>query len=394
MVMLWPVEVEVIGQLDYFFRSCLLASFAVQTISIAAYLKLTPQTQYKNFMQNEPVVDSSTTQNLVIFLLFATLLTVFVAIIFADTVGFSFLEAVIRKAGDEFFFIEAREASFKWLDPRIGRQEGTEFFYLLLGLRMWVLPIAVIVSIFLLFSKTNFIVKCVALVEIALSLLLLSSNFARAPVAAVMLRLTVFVSVFNFSSRAKIIAIIAFGIAVLVPISITSTIYGENMVAGAERIALRLIRQPAYDVYQYFLFCGNNIAFAEGELLLRPIKSVLGLPNVYIENIIYHHIYPPPKIFSGHNNAAFISNAFCDFSAAGVIFFSALSSILSVSLFQWFARGPKTPMNLILFSCICYQVWIFNFGSINSVLLANGLIFTVLFKLLWDSSCIPRKARE
>ena len=91
MVMLWPVEVEVIGQLDYFFRSCLLASFAVQTISIAAYLKLTPQTQYKNFMlQNEPVVDSSTTQNLVIFLLFATLLTVFVAIIFADTVGFSF----------------------------------------------------------------------------------------------------------------------------------------------------------------------------------------------------------------------------------------------------------------------------------------------------------------
>ena len=101
---------------------------------------------------------------------------------------------------------------------------------MLLGLRMWVLPIAVIVSIFLLFSKTNFIVKCVALVEIALSLLLLSSNFARAPVAAVMLRLTVFVSVFNFSSRAKTIAIIAFGIAVLVPISITSTIYGENMV--------------------------------------------------------------------------------------------------------------------------------------------------------------------
>ena len=62
---------------------------------------------------------------------------------------------------------------------------------------------------------------------------------------------------------------------------------------------MRLIRQPAYDVYQYFLFCGNTIAFAEGELLLRPIKSVLGLPNVYIENIIYHHIYPPPKIFQG-----------------------------------------------------------------------------------------------
>ena len=97
---------------------------------------------------------------------------------------------------------------------------------------------------------------------------------------------------------------------------------------------------------------------------------------------------------SRKSNAAFISNAFCDFSAAGVIFFSALSSILSVSLFQWFARGPKTPMNLILFSCICYQVWIFNFGSINSVLLANGLIFTVLFKLLWDSSCMPRKERE
>ena len=110
-----------------FFRSCLLASFAVQTIFVAAYLKLTPQTQYKSFMQNEPVVDNSTTQNLVIFLLFATLLTVFVAIIFADTVGFSFLEAVIRKAGDEFFFIEAREASFKWLDPRFGSKR-TEFF--------------------------------------------------------------------------------------------------------------------------------------------------------------------------------------------------------------------------------------------------------------------------
>ena len=127
----WPTRL--------FFRSCLLASFAVQTISIAAYLKLTPQTQYKNFMQNEPVVDSSTTQNLVIFLLFATLLTVFVAIIFADTVGFS-LEAVIRKAGDEFF-IEAREASFKWLDPRIGRQEGTEFFYLLLAFECGFYPL-------------------------------------------------------------------------------------------------------------------------------------------------------------------------------------------------------------------------------------------------------------
>ena len=131
MVMLWPVDLE-FGAPDYFFRICLMTSFAIQTFLCCAYLKFTPQTDYKSFMGSAPITDKSSTQNLVIFILFVTLLTVLIAIAYEYTVGFSFLKLVVQKAGDEIFSLRlARHHSSGWIRGSADKRVRSYFIFFL-----------------------------------------------------------------------------------------------------------------------------------------------------------------------------------------------------------------------------------------------------------------------
>ena len=84
-----------------------MTSFAIQTFLCCAYLKFYKLTTKASWAvrQGRQLFH----QNLVIFILFVTLLTVLIAIAYEYTVGFSFVSDT--KAGDEFFHEPARHNS-------------------------------------------------------------------------------------------------------------------------------------------------------------------------------------------------------------------------------------------------------------------------------------------
>jgi hypothetical protein len=387
MVALWPVDVEVHGLSDGGFRVTILLSVAVQALTIIGYALIRHKKMAKyEYFKASLIEDPSILSNLTVLLIAGFAITLVVFAYYAATVGLALLGNIFAGGLGEEYFVRAREAAFKWLDPRWSNEAGTEFFYVLLTLRMWVLPILSIMCLFAITSRASKTIKVLAIGELVLISTILLSNFARAPLAAIFFRFGLLGGLLLRSGGriAKKQIMIFFSLAVFFPVFITAIINSEGVLGSLARIAERLLRQPAYDVYAYYQFCTSTIGFQNGELLMRPIKQLLGLPYYYIENEIYLYLYDVVKIFSGHNNAAFVANAFCDFGNLGVAIFSFICAMTCMLLLEWFLRSPKTPFNLALFSCVGYQVWIFNFGSVTSVFIANGLLFTIFLKLIWD----------
>jgi hypothetical protein len=394
MIALWPADVEVLGAADPVWRGALLASLGIQVAVVIGFMRATNVEHYKNFLNAEVLKSGSSNENLMSFLFMGLIITLSCFLYYQNTVGFSLLESLLQAQKSEAEFIVGREAAFKWLDPRWGQTTATQFFYVLLVLRMWILPLLFLVAIAILLSKTNLVVKAASLLQIFLSIILLSSNLARAPVAALFFRIFIFLAVSDGGAfkKNKRVLLSAIGLMLGIPILLTNIIKSESITTTVTGIVRRLVRQPAFDAAQFYNYCSNVIELQNGELLLRPLKQILGIPHFYIENEIYHYIYGPSiKVFSGHNNAAFVANAYCDFGVTGIIGFSLFISFLCMQCFYWIAKSPKTIINTVIFSCIGYQVMIFNFGSITSVLISNGLIFTILFKLIWDLICAPKK---
>ena len=90
----------------------------------------------------------------------------------------------------------------------------------------------------------------------------------------------------------------------------------------------------------------------------------------------------PTNIVTAHTNAAFPSNLNADFGLLGVI----IGAIVVGAMIQYvqitIVRAPKTILNMALYAFMVDAVWVLNFGSINSVLLANGGLLVWVFASL------------
>lgn len=336
-----------------------------------------------NWFLTEKIIDSKTQVDLVYKISVAIFIFCLPFIIWYvwKTDGGPFLQAVSH-SGDENFFIVEREKSFKWLDPRWGLESATYMFYPLLFIRTTIFPIVLCLlatSLIQNYSKRKLLIAVPIFLVVSYYALY---TMARAPFAALLLRMFIAVYLVKYFKFDKIFLASLVAI-ILVPIFITMPIYGSSFVDTIIKIYNRLIVGPTNDVYQYIHYCGNIIEFLNGETLIRPILQFFNQPVFYLENEIYKYLYPA-GIFSGHNNAAYIANAYCDFGYLGVISVSIVLGALMSALHIYLVSQPKTLISCTWYAFLFYLFWVINFGSITSIIFANGLIVsTIIFRMLF-----------
>lgn len=370
----------------YLIANLLGMSFLLIGILIPVILSKNIKNQTNDFLNSKIIDNKKQLQaiykiSVVIFLLCLPLIIWYVW----RTDGGPFLNS-ISHAGDENYFIVEREKSFKWLDPRWGLESATVLFYPLLFIRTTIYPIVLcllVTSLIKNYSKFKLF--------IALPICLFISYYAlytmaRAPFAALLLRLLIAIYLIKFFKLDKLL-IPALTSILLVPILITMPIYNNSFFETLARIFDRLVVGPTTDVYNYIYYCGNIIDFQNGGTLMRPILQFFKLPHFYLENEIYKYLYPS-GIFSGHNNAAYIANAYCDFGYAGIAIVSIVLGAIISYAHIYLVSKPKTLVSCVWYGFLVYLFWVINFGSITSVFLANGLIvstfvFLVLSKVVY-----------
>lgn len=290
------------------------------------------------------------------------------------------------KTNDSMELAQAREAVFKLIDPRWSNSEYSFLFYIYLGLRMWLFPFLVLYTFInflqtketkwlLLFSSNMFLAVVYAAVSIA-----------RAPVAALLLRLSLIWYFYKNCKISRAAMTIAFLLVLLFPILVTSLAYTNSNIATAfYAVFRRLFITPSEDLYVYFQAFPLYFDFQYGSTILKPIYHLLGIEHFYIENEIYHFQFPYSEIPTGHANAAFISNLYADFGSFGGIlgtfFIGVAIQYINIQLF----RRKKNPMNLSVYVYLMYSFWIINFGSITSVIGTNGVFFIIAMPIVYRS---------
>jgi hypothetical protein len=172
--------------------------------------------------------------------------------------------------------------------------------------------------------------------------------------------------------------------ALTFPVAVTTLAYeSAGALDGIRRVIFRLLVTPADDLYAYFLIFPDQVGFQWGGTMIKPIQTVLGLPNFYIENYVYR-VISPDGLATGHANAAFPSNLYADFGLIGVLFGGVLVGALIQLVHVSLARRPKTVLTAALYSFMVYAFWVLNFGSVTSVLGTNGGLFgIVVIGILW-----------
>ncbi|QWE12828.1 O-antigen polymerase [Polynucleobacter sp. AP-Titi-500A-B4] len=365
----------------YLIANLLGVTFLMIGISIPVMLSKDVRHETSKFLNGE-IVDSKQQLQAVYKISVAIFLVCLPLIIWyvRETDGGPLLH-MIGRMGDENYFVVERERSFKWLDPRWGLGSATILFYPLLFIRTTIFPIVLCILVLSLiknFSRLKLLIAIPICLTISYYALY---TMARAPFAALLLRLVIAIYLVKFFKDDRLF-ILALSSIVLVPIFITMPIYNNSFLETVVKIYNRLVVGPTNDVYNYISYCGNIIDFQYGATLLRPILQLFKLPNFYLENEIYKYLYPS-GIFSGHNNAAYIANAYCDFGYMGVILVSIILGVIISCFHIFIVSKPKTLISCAWYGFLVYLFWVINFGSITSVFLANGLIVsTIVFSAL------------
>lgn len=268
-----------------------------------------------------------------------------------------------------------REESFKLLDPRWSSTSSTSLFYIYLFTRTLLFPFLIMVSLgYYLVSRNNRWLMFF-LITLSTGIIYAASSIARAPVAAIILRVSFFIYVFNRGKLSKKMAVAILILILIFPIIITKMAYGSEVefIEALKRVVIRLCYTPAADLFDYFEIFPYHHDYVYGQALLKPILVALGLSNFYIENYVYKFKYPTGLV-SGHSNAAFQSNLHADFGVIGVLLGGFLSGMLMQGIQISILRNKKTVMNIATYSFMVYAFWVLNSGSITSVLFVNGVI--------------------
>jgi oligosaccharide repeat unit polymerase len=283
------------------------------------------------------------------------------------------------QGGDSHSLAVSREESFKLLDPRWGG--GTYLFYVYLFLRTLIFPILIIITLgYFLYTKKRKWLYLFILV-FCIGGFYAISQLSRAPIAAIIMRIIVFLLLFyrgNVSLKNIVIGAI---IMIAYPLIVTmSYVSDRTVLEGIEAVIIRMTYTPAEDLYYYFEIFPSHHEYLYGETLIKPFLKLLEFDYFYIENYVALYI-SPGGLQSAHANAAFLSNFNADFGLVGVF----LGGLTVAMLMQWLQikilRKEKNIYNMSIYAFILYAIWVLNFGSLTSVLFVNGII--PVFILIW-----------
>lgn len=285
--------------------------------------------------------------------------------------------------GNETELTLLREQVFKLLDPRWSNSNYAFMFYPYLALRMWLYPFIVVMSFIYFLITREYRWLFIFLTCGFCAAFYAASSVARAPLAALIMRLCFSWYFYKQCKLEKIQAIFMICAIIAFPLVVTLLGYGNNDALKAiVLVGKRLFYTPANDLKVYFDAFPEHFDYQNGETLLKPLYHLLGLPHFYIENAIYHFQFPFSPVMSGHANAAFLSNLYADFGIFGCLFGSFLIGLLVQRINIYLVCQPKTPLNVTIYVYMMYSWWILTFGSITAVLGTNGIIFILFMPFL------------
>ena len=289
---------------------------------------------------------------------------------------------MIKNPGDTAELTILREEAFKLLDPRWAGESSTVLFYGYLFLRTLIYPFLIVVTFGYFVNGGQRRWLFLFLGTLATGGFYAASSIARAPLAAIVMRLGFFLYLFRGGNLGKRTMTLTVVLMLAFPLLVTGFAYGSAGFGEALlRVWLRFFYTPAGDLYEYFEVFPEFAPFQYGGTLVKPIRHLLGLPYFYVENFVYLHQFPGTVTSTGHANAAFLSNLHADFGAAGVIIGGFLTGIMVQGVQIYLARQAKTVISVSLYAFAIYAFWVLNFGSITSVLGTNGVVF--VFILAW-----------
>lgn len=273
-----------------------------------------------------------------------------------------------------------REQSFKALDPRWADSGGTKMFYVYLFLRTMIYPFIIIVTLgyYLLSRKLKWLLLFLG--TSLIGVFYAASSIARAPVAAIFLRVMVFLYIYKCGKISKRLIVILLILVLLFPVFVTSFGYGSNngLIDVMQSVFRRMCYTPAWGLYYYFEIFPENHDFVFGQTLAKPFLQFFTKDFFYIENYVYKYMFPT-RVVTGHENDAFISNFYADFGLWGVVFGGIIVGFIMQFFQVYFIRSKKTVVNIALFSFMIYAFWVLNSGSLTSVLFVNGVLPVFIF---------------
>jgi oligosaccharide repeat unit polymerase len=344
-------------------------------IFLINYLYKFKRIEIKNYFTSPPVVDST-------FNIYPTIFLIIIVSVFFTLFYFSKIPTIpifdLIKGSDVATLTQSREDSFKLLDPRWG---GTYFFYIFLFLRTLVFPILITVTLgFYLYTKKKKWLYLFLLVLLVGSFYAIS-QLSRAPIAAIIMRMSIFLLLFYRGNINFKYALVGLIMILSYPLIITmSYVEDRTFYEGLEALVFRMTYTPAEDLYYYFEIFPSVHDYLHGQTLIKPILKLFDFNYFYIENYVARYI-SPGGLVSAHANAAFLSNLNADFGLLGVFLGTPIIAMFIQGIQIHLLRNQKNIYNMSIFAFLLYAIWVLNFGSITSVLFVNGLL--PIFIFMW-----------
>jgi len=284
-----------------------------------------------------------------------------------------------------------REESFKLFDPRWNTASSSLMFYAFLFLRTLLYPFLILFAFgyYLCTRQWRWLVLFV--ISCALGGFYAAASIARAPLAAIVMRIMFFYYVFRHGAMGRRMTTVLVAAMLAFPVLVTGLAYGsEGMSDAFLRIGKRFFYTPADDLYVYFEVFPRHVDYQYGGTLVKPILKLFELPYFYIENYVYMYQFPN-GVETGHANAAFLSNLHADFGLVGVVLGSLLVGMIMQGIQIHLARQRKTVLAVALYAFMMYAFWVLNFGSITSVLGTNGVVAVLM--MAWGVRALTRMFR-
>lgn len=356
---------------------------AVGVIFACDIFKLRKKEENK-FFKETPKIIKNTSSFYTKFLCFLFLCFLALFLYYHLTPRIPILEILEKNSPEEMTL--AREQSFKLLDPRWSTDKSTPLFYLFLFLRTTIFPFLILLSFGFFLQNRNLGALLIFLAFLVPGIFYASSTLARAPVAAIFFRIFLFYYVWNYKD-VKILKLVSYALLILLfPLFITTFVYKEDrtLLEGLLAVLVRMTITPAEDLYYFFEIFPAYHSFLLGDAFLRPFYQIFGYKSFYIENYVSMYINPN-NIETAHTNAVFISNLYADFGKPGILIGSFIVGFFLQYIQIILFRMQKNFLTCSLFAFFCYLSVVLNFGSVTSVLLANGGILVLIIYVYFAS---------
>ena len=290
---------------------------------------------------------------------------------------------LLQNPGDYKQLVLLREDSFKLLDSPLR--------YLYALARGVGFPLLILVSFGAVLRKRD--AKkwhIVFLVSLIMGLFFASLSLAKAPVANILLVLTVLLYLFRGGALSRRMVATLLILILLFPITVILAISSEDttLAMALTGTGTRLLYQPAAGVYYYFEIFPSHMPYLKG----RSIGKLSWLTgDSYFDTPNYVGLYETPGAADSVSaNAAFIADLNADFGLWGVILGGILAGFIMEAIQIYVFRRRKTVVSLAVYAFLMVTFWNLNSTSLPIVLASNGAVLAVA--LGWALERSPRHA--